>query len=96
MGHRKKKRPIGGPRAIIRPLDRTDLRNPDHPSHREQWLELARSIARDLADKEWDLQYKKGRRTPMRADSKDNQDALVCPSCGYRIRRKERQSNRNH
>lgn len=36
-------------RAILRPLDPSDPRSWDHPSHREQWLELARSIGRQIA-----------------------------------------------
>jgi hypothetical protein len=35
---------IEKPKVIVRPLDPDDPRNLNHPSHREQWLELARAI----------------------------------------------------
>ena len=35
--------------AKIRPLDESDPRSLDHPSHREQWLEMARTIGRQIA-----------------------------------------------
>jgi hypothetical protein len=38
--------------GIIRPLDPADPRNLNHPSHREQWLELARAMGRAEADDE--------------------------------------------
>jgi hypothetical protein len=41
-------------KGTIRPLDPDDPRNPDHPCHREQWLELARALGRLAADMEWD------------------------------------------
>jgi hypothetical protein len=37
---------VGG---IVRPLDAADPRSLDHPSHREQWLEFARAIGRQIA-----------------------------------------------
>ena len=33
----------------VRPLDPDDPRNLDHPSHDEQWMELARAIGRSIA-----------------------------------------------
>jgi hypothetical protein len=39
--HRKR---IEKPKVIVRRLDPDDPRNLNHPSHREQWLELARAI----------------------------------------------------
>jgi hypothetical protein len=42
------------PRGIIRKLDPGDRRNPSHPSHDEQWLELARELGRAVADRDWD------------------------------------------
>src|SRR5262249_17794425 len=41
------------PNAIMHRLDPSDPRSPDHPCHREQWLELARSVGRALADQDW-------------------------------------------
>jgi hypothetical protein len=38
----------------IRPLDKSDLRSLDHPSHKEQWFEMARAIGRQLARDERD------------------------------------------
>jgi hypothetical protein len=35
--------------AKIRPLDRSDPRSLDHPSHKAQWLEMARAIGRQIA-----------------------------------------------
>jgi hypothetical protein len=35
--------------GIIRPLDMDDPRSWDHPSHKEQWLEIAREIGRQIA-----------------------------------------------
>jgi hypothetical protein len=32
-----------------RRLDASDERSLDHPSHREQWLEMARAIGRQIA-----------------------------------------------
>lgn len=37
-------------KGVVRPLDPADLRNLGHPSHREQWLELARAVGRVMAD----------------------------------------------
>jgi hypothetical protein len=44
-----------GKQGVIRPLDPDDPRNIDHPSHREQWLELARAIGRLEAREEFNL-----------------------------------------
>jgi hypothetical protein len=40
--------------AKIRLLDRSDPRSLDHPSHKEQWRELARAIGRQIARDERD------------------------------------------
>jgi len=40
--------------GIIRHLPVDDPRNPNHPSHDDKWLELARSLGRAMADFEWD------------------------------------------
>jgi hypothetical protein len=48
-------------KGIIRQLDPSDPRSLDHPSHREQWLELARAIGRLEAREEFERLYgKKG------------------------------------
>lgn len=41
-------------RGTVRPLDLSDPRSPDHPSHDEAWLVLARALGRALADYDWD------------------------------------------
>src|SRR5215471_7472337 len=41
------------PKAVIRPLDPADPASWDHPSHDEQWLELARAMGRTAARREW-------------------------------------------
>jgi hypothetical protein len=43
------KRPLGK----VRQLPPDDPRNPNHPSHKEQWLELARAIGRMEAREEF-------------------------------------------
>jgi len=40
--------------GIVRSLDPTDPRSLDHPSHREQWLELARTLGRLEAREEYE------------------------------------------
>jgi hypothetical protein len=40
--------------GIIRELPADDPRNIDHPCHDEQWLELARTLGRAMADRDWD------------------------------------------
>jgi hypothetical protein len=40
--------------GIIRPLDPDDPRSLDHPSHKEQWLELARTLGRLGAREEYE------------------------------------------
>jgi len=40
----------------IRPLPADDPRNPDHPIHDEQILELARALGRAMADRDFDRQ----------------------------------------
>jgi hypothetical protein len=39
--------------GTIRPLDKNDPRNIDHPSHKEKWLELARVLGRLEAREEY-------------------------------------------
>jgi hypothetical protein len=41
--------------GIIRQLDPADPRNLNHPSHKEQWLELARALGRMEAEEEYAL-----------------------------------------
>jgi hypothetical protein len=41
-----------------------DPRNPNHPSHDEQWLELARALGRALADRGFDRMQEE-RRKPV-------------------------------
>jgi hypothetical protein len=42
--------------AVMRPLDPSDPRSLEHPSHKEQWLALAEAIGRSLADEEFNSQ----------------------------------------
>jgi hypothetical protein len=44
---------IGNVRRIA-PLDPSDPRSLDHPSHKEQWLELARALGRMEAREEYE------------------------------------------
>jgi hypothetical protein len=56
--------------GIIRELDPADPRNLNHPSHREQLLELARAMGRAEADYELEQQRTDGKaasRRPLRA-----------------------------
>jgi hypothetical protein len=46
----RRRKPVG----VVLPVDPNDPRSLDHPSQREKWLELARSIGAALADREWD------------------------------------------
>lgn len=39
--------------AILRPLDESDPRNPEHPAHREKWLEIFGAFGRAIADRDW-------------------------------------------
>lgn len=48
-------------KGIVRPLEPDDPRSLSHPSHREQWLELARAIGRLEAREEFKLSQAKGR-----------------------------------
>ena len=41
------------PRGIIRKLDPSDPRNPNHPCHDVQWDELAEAIGRMLARQDY-------------------------------------------
>jgi hypothetical protein len=52
---RKRKKIIG----IVRELDPSDPRSLAHPSHREQWLELARALGRAAAREEIERLRKK-------------------------------------
>jgi len=38
----------------LRKVNPIDPRNIDHPSHDEDWLEMARAIGRAMADHDWD------------------------------------------
>jgi len=46
-------------KGIVRPLDSADPRNPDHPSHDQQWIELAKAMGRAAADADWDRLHPK-------------------------------------
>jgi hypothetical protein len=48
-------------KAVIRPLDPSDPRNLDHPSHKEQWLALARALGRLDARRDFEA-LRKGER----------------------------------
>jgi hypothetical protein len=41
--------------------DPADLANLDHPSHKQQWLELARAMGRLDARRDFELIYGKGK-----------------------------------
>jgi hypothetical protein len=56
-------------KGTIRPLDPDDPRNLDHPSHKEQWLEIARAIGRQMARDERD-----GRSGPHIEDTDHDDD----------------------
>jgi hypothetical protein len=43
--------------GIIRKLPPDDPRNPDHPMHRDKWLELARALGRAMADHDWNRMH---------------------------------------
>jgi hypothetical protein len=45
-------------KGTVRPLDPTDPRNLNHPSHKEQWLELARAMGRAEARDEFELRQR--------------------------------------
>ena len=40
--------------GIIRPLPDSDPHNLNHPSHRENWLAVARAIGESLADEDYE------------------------------------------
>ena len=44
-----------------RDLDPTDPRSLDHPSHKEQWLELARALGRLDARRDYEAFHRKGK-----------------------------------
>jgi hypothetical protein len=44
--------------GTVRPLDKNDPRNIDHPSHKEKWLELARVLGRLEAREEYAMIHK--------------------------------------
>lgn len=50
--------PVKAAKGVVRPLDVSDPRNPDHPSHTRQWLELAAALGRMMADIEYDRLHK--------------------------------------
>ena len=54
-------------KAIVRPLAPDDPRNLNHPSHNEQWLEIARAIGRQMARDE-----REGRAGPHIGDTHDD------------------------
>jgi hypothetical protein len=41
----------------MRPLDRSDPRNPDHPCQKANWLALASELGRAVAASEWQRLY---------------------------------------
>lgn len=43
--------------GAIQPLDPSDPRHIDHPSHEAQWRELARALGRAMADRDFDRLY---------------------------------------
>jgi hypothetical protein len=43
--------------GTIVPLDSSDLRNPDHPSQRANWLAFARELGAAVASEEWERLY---------------------------------------
>jgi hypothetical protein len=47
-------------RGTIRPLDKNDPRNIDHPSHKEKWLVLMRELGRITAARDWEHQHGEG------------------------------------
>jgi hypothetical protein len=59
VDEKNKIRKRGRAMGILRSLDPSDPRSMDHPSHDEQFLELARAIGRSLADDEWDRRHPK-------------------------------------
>lgn len=48
------------PQAVIRPLDPRDPRSLSHPSHKEQWLALARALGRLDAKRDFEAIRSKG------------------------------------
>jgi hypothetical protein len=65
-------------KGVIRPLDPNDPRSLSHPSHKEQWLELARALGRMDARKDFEAIHGKAppddrpkikSRYPRRADN---------------------------
>jgi len=53
--------------GIIRALDPSDPRNPDHPSHEKKWLEMAVALGRLMADQDYDRLHKGERALPETA-----------------------------
>jgi hypothetical protein len=43
--------------GTVRPLDKNDPRNIDHPSHKEKWLVLMRELGRITAARDWEHQH---------------------------------------
>ena len=56
-------------KGVIRPLNPADPRSLDHPSHDEQWLELARALGRSMAR----AQYERDK-TDEAAEPEDRRD----------------------
>jgi|SRR5216684_2978698 len=46
--------------GTVRPLDKNDPRNIDHPSHKEKWLVLMRELGRITAARDWEHQHGDG------------------------------------
>jgi hypothetical protein len=53
----EKRRP--GPIGSCQMLDPSDPRSLDHPSHKEQWLELAGLLGRSMARADWERLHPK-------------------------------------
>jgi hypothetical protein len=54
----------------IRPLPADDPRNPDHPSHEEQWLALARALGSAMADRDFERDRAAARHLPKETTPK--------------------------
>jgi hypothetical protein len=46
--------------GTVKPLDKSDPRNIDHPSHKEKWLVLMRELGRITAARDWEHQHAEG------------------------------------
>ena len=45
-------------RGTVRPLDTSDPRNLNHPSHDEQWRELSRAIGRSIGRAQYEQDHR--------------------------------------